>query len=57
MANYMKSECYRILHEKTIYLLTLTMASLLVLMNVVLYLFSAYGPGFIMEPCGFLSLC
>ena len=46
MANYMKSECYRILHERTIYLLTLAMASLLVLMNVVLYLFSAYAPGF-----------
>lgn len=46
MANYMKSEFYRILHGRTIYLLTLAMASLLVLMNVVLYLFSAYAPGF-----------
>lgn len=46
MANYMKSEFYRILHGRTIYLLTLAMASLLVLMNVVLYLFSAFAPGF-----------
>lgn len=46
MANYMKSEFFRILHGRTIYLLTLVMASLLVLMNVVLFLFSANAPGF-----------
>ena len=46
MANYMKSEFYRILHGRTIYLLTLAMASIPVLMNVVLFLFAANAPGF-----------
>jgi len=46
MANYMKSEFYRILHGRTIYLLTLALTSLLVLMNVVLFLFMTYAPGF-----------
>lgn len=46
MANYIRSEFYRILHGRTIYLLVLAMTSILVLMNVVLYLFSAFAPGF-----------
>ena len=46
MANYMKSEFYRILHEKTIYLLTLSIMGLAVSINVVLYLFSALTPEF-----------
>lgn len=46
MVNYMKSEFYRILHDKTIYLLTLTIAALTLLVNVVLYLFSTFTPAF-----------
>lgn len=46
MTNYMKSEFYRILHEKTIYLLTLAIMGLAVFINVVLYLFSTLTPDF-----------
>ena len=46
MANYMKSEFYRILHEKTIYLLTFVIMGLAVFVNVVLYLFSTLTPQF-----------
>lgn len=46
MANYMKSEFYRILHEKTIYLLTLSIMGLAVLGNVALYLFLTLTPEF-----------
>lgn len=38
MANYMKSEFYRIFHDKTIYLITLITTALAVLYNVVHYL-------------------
>lgn len=40
MLNYIKSECYRILHSKEIYLITLILSALTVLMNLLLYLFS-----------------
>lgn len=40
MTNYMKSEFYRILHGKTIYVMTLSITALAILINVVLYLCS-----------------
>lgn len=46
MVNYMKSEFYRILHDKTIYLLTLILAALTLLVNIVLYLFKTFTTAF-----------
>lgn len=46
MANYMKSEFYRILHDKTIYVFTLVMTALTVFINLVLYLFQTFTPEF-----------
>lgn len=46
MTNYIKSEFYRILHDKTIYFFTLFITALAVLANVVLYLFLTYTTSF-----------
>lgn len=46
MANYMKSEFYRIFHDKTIYLITLITTGLAVLYNAVHYLFLTWTPEF-----------
>ncbi len=46
MANYIKSEFYRILHDKTIYVFTLVMTALTVFLNLVLYLFQTFTPEF-----------
>ncbi len=46
MANYMKSEFYRIFHEKTIYLITLVATALAVLCNVAHYLVLTRAPAF-----------
>ncbi len=46
MVNYMKSEFYRILHGKTIYLLTLVITGFAVFLNVVLYAFMTWTPDF-----------
>lgn len=46
MANYMKSEFYRILHDKTIYLFTLVLAGFAAAYNVISYLFLVRTPDF-----------
>lgn len=42
MLNYMKSECYRVIHGKELYVLTGALSGLTVLMNVILYLFNRF---------------
>ncbi len=42
MLNYMKSECYRVIHGKELYVLTGVLSGLTVLMNVILYLFNRF---------------
>lgn len=46
MLNYIKSECYRALHTRSLYLLLGIFAGLTALFNLVLYLFTAYTPNF-----------
>ncbi len=46
MVNYMKSEFYRIFHDRTIYLLTAVITGLAVFVNVVLYLFEVNTTNF-----------
>ncbi len=46
MVNYMKSEFYRIFHDRTIYLLTAVITGIAVFVNVVLYLFEVNTTNF-----------
>lgn len=46
MLNYIKSECYRAVHTRSLYLLLGILAGLVALSNLVLYLFATYTPNF-----------
>lgn len=46
MLNYLKSELYRVVHSKEVYILTASMAGLTVLFNLVLFLFNRVSPNF-----------
>lgn len=46
MLNYIKSECYRVVHSKEIYVVTGVLSFLTVLMNLVLFAFNNFDPDF-----------
>lgn len=46
MINYIKSECYRIFHTKSIYITALILSGLTFSFNLVLWLFGRYAPNF-----------
>lgn len=46
MLNYIKSEFYQITHSKTLYIVGCCFAAAPLLMNIILYCFALYDPGF-----------